>query len=79
MVMLTAGQDDETVLESIQAGADGYITKDRAVEEVVQAVRSARSGETLLPRSVIIGIAQRVASARDRHPGASADRAAHRS
>ncbi len=68
VVMLTAVQDDETVLESIQAGADGYLTKDRAVEDVVATVRSARAGETLLPRSVIIGIAQRVATARDRQP-----------
>jgi len=68
VVMLTAVQDDETVLESIQAGADGYLTKDRAVEDVVATVRSARAGETLLPRSVIIGIAQRVATARDRVP-----------
>ncbi len=66
VVMLTAVQDDETVLESIQAGADGYLTKDRAVDDVVATVRSARAGETLLPRSVIIGIAQRVAVARDR-------------
>ena len=68
VVMLTAVQDDETVLESIQAGADGYLTKDRAVDDVVATVRSARAGETLLPRSVIIGIAQRVAMARDRQP-----------
>jgi DNA-binding NarL/FixJ family response regulator len=66
IVMLTALNDDETILESIQAGADGYLTKDRAVEEVVSAVRSAHAGETLLPRSVIVGIAQRVAAARDR-------------
>ena len=26
--MLTAVNDDETFLESIQAGADGYLTKD---------------------------------------------------
>jgi DNA-binding NarL/FixJ family response regulator len=71
VVMLTAVQDDETVLESIQAGADGYLTKDRAVDDVVATVRSARAGETLLPRSVILGIAQRVAGARDRQ----ADRA----
>jgi DNA-binding NarL/FixJ family response regulator len=68
VVMLTAVHDDETVLESIQAGADGYLTKDRAVEDVVAAVRAARAGETLLPRSVIVGIAQRVASAQDRPP-----------
>jgi DNA-binding NarL/FixJ family response regulator len=66
IVMLTALNDDETILESIQAGADGYLTKDRAVEDVVSAVRSANAGETLLPRSVIMGIAQRVAAARDR-------------
>ena len=66
VVMLTALNDDETILESIQAGADGYLTKDRAVEDVVSAVRAANAGETLLPRSVIVGIAQRVAAARDR-------------
>lgn len=66
IVMLTAVTDDETVLESIQAGADGYLTKDRAVDDVVAAVRAADAGETLLPRSVIVGIAQRVAAARDR-------------
>jgi DNA-binding NarL/FixJ family response regulator len=66
IVMLTALNDDETVLESIQAGADGYLTKDRAVDDVVSAVRAAHAGETLLPRSVIVGIAQRVAAARDR-------------
>jgi DNA-binding NarL/FixJ family response regulator len=66
VVMLTAIADDETVLESIQAGADGYITKDRAVEDVVGAVRAAHAGEILLPRSVIMDIAQRVVAARDR-------------
>ncbi|HKG57250.1 MAG TPA: response regulator transcription factor, partial [Candidatus Limnocylindrales bacterium] len=67
VVMLTALNDDETVLESIQAGADGYMTKDGAVDDVVTAVRAADAGETLLPRAVIIGIAQRVAAARDRN------------
>lgn len=68
VVMLTAITDDETVLESIQAGADGYLTKDRAVDDVVDAVRRAKAGDTLLPRSVIVGIAQRVAEAKDRRP-----------
>ena len=66
VVMLTALADDETILESIQAGADGYLTKDRAVEDVVSGVRSVHAGETLLPRAVIVGIAQRVAAARER-------------
>jgi DNA-binding NarL/FixJ family response regulator len=66
VIMLTAVTDDETVLESIQAGADGYLTKDRAMTDVVEAVRSAHAGEILLPRPVIFGIAQRVAAARER-------------
>jgi DNA-binding NarL/FixJ family response regulator len=66
VVMLTALDDDDTVLESIQAGADGYLTKDGAVDEVVSAVRAAYAGETLLPRSVILAIARRVAEAHDR-------------
>ena len=66
VVMVTALTDDETVLESIQAGADGYLTKDRAAQDVVHAVRAAYAGETLLPRSVIVEIARRVAAARER-------------
>jgi two-component system, NarL family, nitrate/nitrite response regulator NarL len=66
VVMVTALTDDETVLESIQAGADGYLTKDRAAEDVVTAVRAAHAGETLLPRSVIVEIARRVTAARER-------------
>ena len=66
VVMLTAVKDDETFLESIQAGADGYLTKDTAGDDVVQAVRAAYSGETLLPRSVILEISRRVAEARER-------------
>ncbi len=66
VVMLTGIDDDETLLESIQAGADGYLTKDRALEDVVSTVRAAYAGATLLPRSVIVAIARRVAEARDR-------------
>ena len=67
--MLTGVDDDETVLESIQAGADGYLTKDGAVADVVDAVRAAHEGAILLPRSTIVTIARRVAEARDRRAG----------
>jgi DNA-binding NarL/FixJ family response regulator len=67
IVMLTGVDDDETLLESIQAGADGYLTKDQALEDVVRTVRAAYAGATLLPRSVIVTIARRVAEARDRN------------
>jgi DNA-binding NarL/FixJ family response regulator len=66
IIMLTAVDDDETVLESIQAGADGYLTKDKAIEDVVATVRAAHAGATLLPRDVIVAIARRVSESRDR-------------
>ncbi len=66
VLMLTGIDDDETILESIQAGADGYLTKDRLVADVVDAVRAAHDGAILLPRSTIVTIARRVAEARDR-------------
>ena len=65
LVMLTALLDDDTILDSIEAGPDGYLTKDRALDEVVGAVRSAYTREILLPRSVIVEIARRVALPRD--------------
>jgi len=65
VVMLTAKDDDETVLDSIQAGADGFLSKTATIDEVIAAVRAADAGDTLLPPSVIAKIAQRVAFARE--------------
>jgi DNA-binding NarL/FixJ family response regulator len=64
VVILTAVSDGETILETVRAGADGYLTKDRALDDVVAAVRAAHAHEILLPRSVIMEIALRVADAR---------------
>jgi len=68
IVMLTAVADDDTILETIQAGADGYLTKDQPLDEVVAAVRAANAHEVLLPRAVIVEIALRVADSRGRGP-----------
>jgi DNA-binding NarL/FixJ family response regulator len=44
MVMLTGFQDEATVREAVEAGCSGFVTKDRAVEELVEAVRVVASG-----------------------------------
>jgi DNA-binding NarL/FixJ family response regulator len=69
IVMLTAIDDDDVILEAVQAGADGYLTKDTALDEVVATVRAAHAGATLLPRSMVVSIARRVAEARERQTG----------
>ena len=65
VIMLTAHDDDETVLDSIQAGADGFLSKTASTDEVLGAVRAAYAGETLLPPAVIAKIALRVRRAKE--------------
>src|SRR3990170_566694 len=69
VVLMDYRLPDGTVLDAIQAGADGYLTKDHASQDVVDAVRAAHAGEILLPRAVLFSIARRVATAPD-HAGA---------
>ncbi len=71
VVILTAVSDGETILETVKAGADGYLTKDRALDDVVSSVRAAHAHEILLPRAVIMEIALRVAEARQNPPDAA--------
>ncbi len=48
IVMLTAYAEDALLVAAVEAGCSGYLTKDRAVEEVVSAVRAAHAGEVLI-------------------------------
>ena len=66
VIVLTAVSDDETMLDAVAAGADGYLTKEKAGKEVVGAVRAAHAGEMLLPRAVAYELANRVGAARTR-------------
>jgi len=47
-VMLTASTDDRVMLSAIDAGCSGFLTKDRAVTDVVDAVLAAAEGEALV-------------------------------
>lgn len=48
VVMLTGFAEDVALVEAIKAGCSGFITKDRAASEVVEAVRAAAQGEALI-------------------------------
>lgn len=48
IVMLTGSTDDRVLLKAIEAGCSGFLTKDRAANEVVDAVRAAAAGEALI-------------------------------
>ncbi len=44
IIMLTVFADDETVFDSLCAGACGYITKNASPEEILDAIREVKKG-----------------------------------
>jgi DNA-binding NarL/FixJ family response regulator len=52
VIILTTFQADEHVMRAIRAGADGFLLKDTAPTEIVNAVRLVAAGEAMLSPSV---------------------------
>lgn len=48
VIMLTSFGDDEIVLESIRAGAKGFVLKDVGNDELIKAIEAASRGESQL-------------------------------
>ena len=60
VVMLT-GFGEASVLEAaIEAGCSGFLTKDRAAAEVVQAVRKAHEGESVIEPALLAAMLARM-------------------
>ncbi|HLG77658.1 MAG TPA: LuxR C-terminal-related transcriptional regulator, partial [Ktedonobacteraceae bacterium] len=60
-VLLLAAQDrEEFFYEALRAGADGYVLKDIAPDELVQAVRTVARGEVLIQSQVAGRLLSRV-------------------
>jgi DNA-binding NarL/FixJ family response regulator len=51
-IILTTFDDDELVLAGIRAGARGYLLKDVALEELLDAVRSVAAGRSIVKPAV---------------------------
>ncbi len=51
-IILTTFDDDELVLSGIRAGARGYLLKDVALEELVDAVKEVAAGKTIVKPAV---------------------------
>lgn len=57
-LMLTAYDDDEYILALMEAGASGYLLKTARSTELVDAVRSVQSGESVLDPAVAVKVAR---------------------
>ena len=71
IVVLTTYDTDEAIVRAIEAGASGYLLKDAPPEELLDAVRRAARGETVLAAPVAKRLVDRV---RDPSAGALSQR-----
>jgi DNA-binding NarL/FixJ family response regulator len=62
VLMLTTFGLDEYVVESLRAGASGFLLKDAPPEDLVEAIRIVAAGEALLAPSITRRLLDRVAS-----------------
>lgn len=62
IIMLTTFELDDYILASIKAGASGFLVKDTEPEELIHAVRTVASGDSLLSPSVTRKLLAQVAA-----------------
>lgn len=53
VIMLTVENDSSTIHEAIDIGADGYMLKDSAGEEIVNAIKTVYEGEKYIDKSLV--------------------------
>jgi DNA-binding NarL/FixJ family response regulator len=60
IVVLTAIADERVALAAIEAGCAGFLTKDKALDELVLSVRTVHTGETYVPHSMLTELLPRL-------------------
>ena len=63
VVMLSVSARDEDVTAAIRGGASGYLVKESPVEEVIEGIRAAAAGQTLVSPRVATVLLRRVRDA----------------
>ncbi|MFE4696991.1 response regulator [Streptomyces sp. NPDC056738] len=71
VVMLTTFEVDEYVVQSLRAGASGFLGKGAEPEELLNAIRIAAGGEALLSPAATKGLIARFLARDDDEPGAA--------
>lgn len=62
VLMVTMHENPDYLLEALKAGAAGYVLKDAPQEEVVEAVRRVREGESPLDQQLAARLLRRLAA-----------------
>jgi DNA-binding NarL/FixJ family response regulator len=65
VMMLTMHENPDYLFGALKAGADGYVLKDASREEIIEAVRRVRNGESPLDPELAAQLLRRLASGGD--------------
>jgi DNA-binding NarL/FixJ family response regulator len=53
VVVLADDEDESNLVNAVEAGASGFLTKESPLAELIQATRAIHRGETLIPRQML--------------------------
>jgi DNA-binding NarL/FixJ family response regulator len=62
IVVLTTYDSDEAIVRALEAGASGFVLKDTPPDDLIQAIRRAATGETVLSPPVAKRLVERMQS-----------------
>ena len=72
VIIMTGHDDDRLLVDAVEAGASGFLSKDEAAQELLSAVKSAADGEVLIDPMTLARILPQVAREREQQRGALA-------
>jgi DNA-binding NarL/FixJ family response regulator len=72
VIIMTAHDDDRLLVDAVEAGASGFLSKDDAAEDVLAAVKSAAEGEVLIDPGTLARLLPQVAREREQQRDALA-------
>jgi DNA-binding NarL/FixJ family response regulator len=64
VMILSAEESERTLIDSLEAGASGYLTKDAPLSELISATRALYRGELMIPFQMLSGLITRLIGAR---------------
>ena len=70
--MMTAHDEDRLLVEAVEAGASGFLSKDESAEEVLTAAKAAADGEVLIDPATLTRLLAQVAREREEQRDAMA-------
>ncbi|MBO9599013.1 MAG: response regulator transcription factor [Cohnella sp.] len=62
VLVLTTFDEDDYIIDALASGAVGFLLKDIPTDKLLQAIRDAASGSIMLPSSIAVKLAARLAA-----------------